>query len=80
MQINNEIFEIVDFTAVGILTSVAAELGMNFTSAQLAEFIMKTKTDDSREIMTSFDMLVGTNLLLLQNERYYVNSDYIILD
>lgn len=77
MQINNEIYNIVDFTSVGLLSVAAVELGMEFAPAQLTQLVMRNKLDDKAEIMKAFDMLVKTNLLLLKDERYYVNSDYL---
>jgi len=78
MQINNEIFDLVDYTSVGFLSVAAVELGMDFTPAQLMELVMKNKTDEREEVMKSFDMLIKKNLLLLKDNRYYVNSDYIM--
>lgn len=79
MQINNEIFDIADHTSVGLLSVVAVELGMVFTPVQLTELVMKNKIDDREEIMKSFDALIEKNLLLLKDDRYYVNSDYIMI-
>lgn len=79
MQINNEIFDIADHTSVGLLSVVAVELGMVFTPVQLTELVMKNKIDDREEIMKSFDTLIEKNLLLLKDDRYYVNSDYIMI-
>lgn len=78
MQINNEIFDLVDYTSVGLLSVAAVELGMDFTPAQLTELVMKNKTDEREEVMKSFEMLIKKNLLLLKDNRYYVNSDYIM--
>jgi hypothetical protein len=79
MQINNEIFDIADHTSVGLLSVVAVELGMVFTPVQLTELVMKNKIDEREEIMKSFDTLIEKNLLLLKDDRYYVNSDYIMI-
>lgn len=81
MQINHDIFHVVDldFTAVGLLSSAVVELGMDFTNVQLTEFIMNNKEEDRDEVMKSFQKLISTNLLLLKENRYYVNSDYIKL-
>jgi len=77
MNINPEIFKIVDYTAVGLLSTIVIELGMDFTPSELSSLVMKNKTDERQEVMNSFDMLVKENLLLLKNNRYYVNSDYM---
>lgn len=77
MQINHDIFDVVDFTSVGLLSVAVVELGMDFTPVQLAELVMKNNKDDRYDVMKSFDMLVEKNLLLLKDGRYYVNSDYI---
>jgi hypothetical protein len=78
MQINHEIFDLVDYTAVGLLSVAAAELGMEFTPAQLTELVMRNKIDDRADVMKSFDMLINKNLLLLKDNRYYINSDYVV--
>jgi len=78
MHINNEIFNLVDHASVGLLSVAAVQLGMDFTPVQLTELVMKNKTDEREEIMKSFDMLIKKNLLLLKDNRYYVNSDYIM--
>ena len=52
---------------------------MDFTPAQLSELVMKNISEEKEEVIRSFDMLVKENLLLLKDNRYYVNSDYITL-
>ncbi|MFA6195362.1 MAG: hypothetical protein WC656_01805 [Sulfurimonas sp.] len=80
MQINNEIFEIVDLTAVGLLSEAAQILGMSFPAIKLAEIVLNNKIDNREELMASLKQLVDSNLLLLENDIYYVNSDYIIAE
>jgi len=77
MQINDEIFDIVNFTASGLLVTVAGTLGMNFTSSQFAEIVLTNNIDDREELLLGLQQLLDTNLLLLQNNIYYVNSDYV---
>lgn len=79
MTINHEIFDIVDFTSVGLLSVAAVELGMDFTPAQLSALVMRNNKDDKSEVIKSFDILIEKNLLLLKDGRYYVNSDYLTI-
>ena len=79
MQVNNEIFNMVNLTGVGLLSTAAVQLGMDFTPEQLMESVVKSSKDDMDEMMNSLDMLIKTNLISLKDGRYYINGDYIIL-
>lgn len=80
MQINPKLFDIVDLTAGGLLLEAVAKLGMSFTSVKLAEVILNNRLDDREELLASLQQLIDTNILLLDDEVYYANSDYIGLD
>ena len=81
MKVNSELFDIVeDLTAGGLLVEAAGILGMSFSSIKLAEMILNNKKDDREELNNAIKVLVDKNLLLLKEDIYYVNSDYVQTD
>ena len=81
MLINDEIFEVAGIVAIGLLSEAVVKLGMEFSPESFAEIVLSQRVkDDPKEIQDAIDELLQTKMLLLQDGKYFVNSDYIRSD
>ena len=81
MLINDEIYDIVGIVAIGLLSEAVAKLGMEFTPESFAEIVLsKRGKDDPQEIQDAIDELLQTKMLLLQDGKYFSNSNYVRSD
>lgn len=78
MQINPEIFEVVDFTAIGLVSTALVQIGSIFTADQLHDLINKEKDKTPfNELQLSLDQLLDTGVLTKEGVFYSVNKYYL---
>ncbi len=78
MHINNDIFNRVDLTAVGLLTTALSEIGTMFTKNRLLEIIQKNELDEEEVVLESLKQLEDEGVLFKSDEFYRINEDYLV--